>query len=195
MARPKQFDDDEVRERIANVFAAHGYQGTSIAMLTDACGLGKQSLYNAFGDKQALYLQSLQCSTERLSMMSQVLAQAATGRAAVDAFFEHMLAACADPDPARHRCIVSAGLLEDIDDATVVERLRQAWTATESLLRGAVQRGQRDGSIRDDRSALELARFLMTLMSGLRVTAKAVDSTRTLRGLVAFGLHMLDPPV
>ena len=43
---------DDVREtvvaQIAEVFRAHGYEGTSLTLITQATGLGKGSLYNLF---------------------------------------------------------------------------------------------------------------------------------------------------
>jgi TetR/AcrR family transcriptional regulator, transcriptional repressor for nem operon len=193
MSRPRAFNDTDVRDRVADVFTAHGYHGTSLAMLTEAAGLGKQSLYNAFGDKQALYLQALDCVAERWAGTRAQLAQAATGRAAVDVFFHDVLRCCTSADPAQHTCIVSAGLLEAIDDETVADSLRQKWVSTESLLRECIERGRRDGSIRRDVPAADLARLLMTLMSGLRVTARATPDPRQLKAMLRLALRILEP--
>jgi TetR/AcrR family transcriptional regulator, transcriptional repressor for nem operon len=195
MARPRQFDADEVREHIADVFTAHGYRGTSLAMLCEAAGMGKQSLYNAFGDKQALYLQSLDCTQARMADARAAVEGASTGRAAVEAFFAGVIAACAHPDPGINTCIVSAGLLEGIEDPAVSTSLREKWRGTETLLRSAVKTGQRDGSIRSDVAGAELARWLMVLVSGLRVSARAVDSAAQLKATVRLGLQVLWPPV
>jgi TetR/AcrR family transcriptional regulator, transcriptional repressor for nem operon len=194
MARPRQFDADEVRERIADAFTANGYRGTSLAMLCDAAGMGKQSLYNAFGDKQALYLQSLDCTQGRMAGVKAAVAAAPTGRAAVEAFFTSVMAACAHPDPGVNTCIVSSGLLEGIEDPAVSTSLRDKWRATETLLRSAIKTGQHDGSIRSDIAGAELARWLMVLTSGLRVSARAVDSAAQLKATVRLGLQVLWPP-
>ncbi|WP_447952749.1 TetR/AcrR family transcriptional regulator [Sphingopyxis chilensis] len=55
MARPKNFDDDVAIDAAIGVFREHGYEGTSAQMLVDAMGIGRQSLYNSFGDKAGLY--------------------------------------------------------------------------------------------------------------------------------------------
>src|SRR5215471_14534569 len=59
MARPKEFDPDEVLERIMEQFWLRGYEATSMDDLVRAAGIGRQSLYNEFGDKRALYLRAL----------------------------------------------------------------------------------------------------------------------------------------
>ncbi|MGC2130064.1 MAG: TetR/AcrR family transcriptional regulator, partial [Candidatus Aquilonibacter sp.] len=56
MGRPKDFETDEVLDRAAEVFWRAGYEATSILELEAATGLGRGSLYNAFGDKEGLFL-------------------------------------------------------------------------------------------------------------------------------------------
>ena len=51
MARPREFDTDSALDGAIAVFREHGFEGTSAQMLVDAMGIGRQSLYTAFGDK------------------------------------------------------------------------------------------------------------------------------------------------
>src|SRR5260370_40331851 len=60
MVRPREFDRDEALDRAARVFWAKGYAATSTEDLLAAMNIGRQSLYNAFGDKRKLYLEALQ---------------------------------------------------------------------------------------------------------------------------------------
>jgi AcrR family transcriptional regulator len=59
MARPRTFDVDDVVAAARDEFWNRGYTATSIDDLTAATGLGKGSLYGAFGDKHRLYLRAL----------------------------------------------------------------------------------------------------------------------------------------
>lgn len=195
MAREKQFNDAEVLEGVADIFATHGYQGTSLAMLLDATGLGKQSLYNAFGDKQALYLKAVECAAARYQAVHARMQHAATGRTAVVAFFDQVAGNCASTDPTRKSCIVSAGLLEGLEDEVIAHRLREKWLGTHELLRAAVERGQKDGSIRNPAPSAALADFLLSVMGGLRVSARAEFDGARLKQTVALALSMLDHPV
>ncbi len=192
MAREKQFNDAEVLESAADVFAAHGFQGTSLAMLLEATGLGKQSLYNAFGDKRELYLQALECAVARYAAVTEAMARAANGRAAVAVFFDHVIGNCASIDPAKKSCIVSAGLLEGIDDETIALRLRAKWLDSPEVLRAAIERGQKDRSIRNRGSSAALADLLLSVMGGLRVSARAAFGRERLQQTVALALSVLD---
>lgn len=55
MARPRKFDEAEVKSALRDVFWQHGFEGASYADIMAATGLNKGSLYASFGDKRALY--------------------------------------------------------------------------------------------------------------------------------------------
>jgi TetR/AcrR family transcriptional repressor of nem operon len=192
MGREKQFDEADVLHSAADVFLAHGYQGTSLSMLLEATGLGKQSLYNSFGDKRALYLQALECAVARYGSVRMQMERAPDGRAAVQAFFSNVLNGCGSKDPAAKSCIVSSGLLEGVDDAVIAHRLRDKWAATHEILRAAVERGQKDGSIRNRSESAALADLLLSVMAGLRVSARAEFPPERLERTVELVLQLLD---
>ncbi|ANF57747.1 TetR/AcrR family transcriptional regulator [Halotalea alkalilenta] len=55
MARPREFEEDQVLQAALQVFWDKGYEGTSLSDLLEAMGLTKSSLYKAFGSKEALF--------------------------------------------------------------------------------------------------------------------------------------------
>ena len=59
MARKKGFDPRQVLRVAVDVFRDFGYEKTSLDDLMDKMGVGRQSLYDTFGNKRSLYLQAL----------------------------------------------------------------------------------------------------------------------------------------
>ncbi|MCP3769515.1 MULTISPECIES: TetR/AcrR family transcriptional regulator [Streptomyces] len=59
MGRPRAFDTDQAVRTAAALFAAHGYEGTSVDDLVTATGIHRGSLYKVFGSKRSLHLTAL----------------------------------------------------------------------------------------------------------------------------------------
>jgi TetR/AcrR family transcriptional regulator, transcriptional repressor for nem operon len=192
MNRPRTFDLQELRERVTDVFATHGYHATSMSMLSDACGLGKQSLYNALGDKEAAYLQSIDCAAARNAAMSSAMAQAASGRDAIAQFFAAAMGAGTVDAVGQRTCIVTAGLLEGVQADAIAAKLREQWLSLCELMQRTVERGQRDGSVRTDVASQDLCAVLVTLLAGTRVTLRTPTERQTLQQTVQWVLKLLD---
>ncbi len=56
--RPRAFEPDAALARAMDVFWTEGFAATSLDELSAAMGLNRPSLYGAFGDKRALYIQA-----------------------------------------------------------------------------------------------------------------------------------------
>src|SRR3984957_12038118 len=60
MARPKEFDQERALHRAISIFSQKGFAATSTEDLTRAMEVGRQSMYDTFGDKRALFLKALE---------------------------------------------------------------------------------------------------------------------------------------
>ncbi|HEX4505519.1 MAG TPA: TetR/AcrR family transcriptional regulator [Alphaproteobacteria bacterium] len=57
--RPRAYDPQSALERATDAFWGAGYAATSLDQISAATGMNRPSLYAAFGDKHALYLEAL----------------------------------------------------------------------------------------------------------------------------------------
>lgn len=192
VSRDKSFSPAVALQQVADVFVERGYDGTSLAQLEAASGLGKQSLYNTFGDKKAMYLAAVECATSRWARVQALMQSAPNGRQALQLFFDALVQDCASGDAQRLSCIVSSGLLEGIDDEEIQQRLRAKWNGTHALLKSAASRGQADGSVVSTGRPQDLADHLMAAMSGLRVMARTQPGAARLKRVIALALSVLD---
>jgi len=110
MARTKEFDQEVVLERAMNFFWEHGYEATSMRDLLHAMQIGRQSLYDTFGDKHSLFVASLAHYSE-IGKRSLVvpLGAADGGLRAIEQYFAAMGRGM-DSDPPRSCLVINSAI-------------------------------------------------------------------------------------
>ena len=168
MPRPREFDEADVLAAARDEFWWRGYNATSIDDLTAATGLGKGSLYGAFGDKHGLFMLAL--DDYITSAMEDLRAQLRDrSYSAYDRLARHIRAQAKAiaADSARRGCMMakSAAELGATDDAVerAVERAYADWRAE---LVECIKEAQRDGAIDRKQNAQVLATTLLSFMRG-----------------------------
>jgi len=175
MARPRSFDIDTALDAALDVFWSHGFEATSITDLTDAMGIQRGSLYQAFGDKKALFLQAMDRYLRKGRATSrEALQDAASPMEGLRAWFELMFASC----PSRKGCFAVNSTVElAAHDSDVAKVTSSHWRQMEALLVETIERGQTDGEIRDDLTPRDISRLLLSTLAG----AQALDRQKTRR--------------
>jgi TetR/AcrR family transcriptional regulator, transcriptional repressor for nem operon len=174
MPRPREFNETDVVAAARDEFWSRGYAATSVDDLTTVTGLGKGSLYGAFGDKHGLFLRALDdyigSATDRIRGQ---LRDPAHG--AYDRLTRHIRAQAraVAADTSRRGCMMakSAAELGATDDAVErnVERAYAMWRAE---LVDCIKEAQRDGTIDADTNPQALATTLLAFMRGLEALHK-----------------------
>jgi TetR/AcrR family transcriptional repressor of nem operon len=193
MARPRQFDESAVLDAAMQRFWSRGYEVTSVRELAESMGLTSASLYNAFGDKLALYRRSLQhyldMSVRNRIARFEVLAP----REAIAAFLGEIVERSMGDAEFRGCMLVNAALEVAPHDPefrlVVAEELKQI----EAFFRRCVQRGHRSGDIAATVDARDTARLLLGVLMGIRVLARARPERALLEGIVRPALATLEP--
>lgn len=183
MGRPKQFDPDVAVEQAMQVFWAKGYAGTTPQDLVDALGIGKGSLYNAFGSKRELFDRALQryrqyqaeAIAEQLERPGPVKERLAAGlRFLVESNLH-------DEQPRGCLAVNTATELAGVD-AGATEQVRRSFDRTELAFRTAIDEGQRTGEIDAALDARSVASLLLAATVGMQVLARtATEPDRLVR--------------
>ena len=174
--RPREFDERAVLETAMDVFWEQGYEATGIAELSERCGIGRQSMYNAFGDKKALFDQALELySKERLSQLTALLDQPGSPLENVHSLL-NMWETAWDSDHGRG-CLMVNTMAELGDrDAETRSRLDRMVQTIEDGLYRTLRRAQEAGELRSERDARALARTITISLQGLAVVGKVSSS-------------------
>ena len=172
MPRTKAFDTDEALDRALRIFWRHGYEGTSMQDLVDGMQINRASLYDTFGNKEALYLAALQrYQQQNQTQVKQLLARYASVRSALDELLETMIQDSLN-DPQKKGCFVvnaTTGLASRYQEVNrLVSDNEQQVAETFADL---IKQGQERGEIGADRDARTLSSYLFASLQGLRVLA------------------------
>ena len=189
----RQFDEETVLERATEVFWRRGFAATSVDDLVHATGLGRGSLYGAFGNKEALFIRVVD---HYRAMVDELLAQspATEPRAALEAMFERIIEKNTAADgPAG--CLLTNTCTEF---ATLPEEARQHVLAgladLEATFRSVLEHAADRGDLDPTADLGQLARFFVGVHQAIAVLAAAGATKDVLEGVAAVGLTAWPKP-
>jgi len=180
MARPRQFDEQQVLERLMQVFWEKGYAAASMQDLVAASGLLKGSLYGAFGDKRALYLAAL-AHYDRTRIQGGIDMLYGEGSAAkkIAALFDKVIESVDDGVFAGGCLLCNASLEIAAADRRIGREIEKMIGRLQRAVTAAVR-----ANAENETEAEELAAFIVSAYFGSRVLAKSgspVDMIRATR--------------
>jgi TetR/AcrR family transcriptional repressor of nem operon len=191
MGRPKCFERDDALARAMQCFCTRGYEATSLDDLVRETGVGRQSLYNEFGDKHSIYLAALERFAEvEGKKLVALLDSAPHVRSAIAALLAHVV----DQSTKQREmgCLLTSASVElanaDVD-------VRKIVTASNGfvvrLLEARLRDAQVSGEIAPHHDPAALARFFVAQLAAIRVTAQTVHDRKILDGIARVALGVL----
>ena len=173
-------------------FWTQGFEATSMRDLIERTGLTGASLYNAFGDKRALYRCALEhyvegSVAERAKRCGQL-----PPRAAIATFFAEVLKRSLCDREHKGCMLVNAALDAAAQDPDLRQAVAAMLVGLERFFLDCVTAGQADGTITRALPAETLARHLLGVLMGLRILARVRPERALLEGVVAPALALLD---
>lgn len=185
MARPKEFDVDTAVEAAIAVFRKHGFEGTSAQMLVDAMGIGRQSLYDTFGDKWGIYRAAVKrYSHDEVQTHAKMLASRERAIDGIRAMLDRVAG------EASRECLGLSATVEFGCTRSELVKLRDASGATLTrAMKNALARARQQGDVASDLDLDQLATFLITTISSLRLAARAGAGPQQISALVDLALR------
>jgi AcrR family transcriptional regulator len=173
--RPRSFDREAALDRAVEMFWANGYDGVDVDRIAEAVGVTKPSIYNAFGDKKALFYKAVQryAQTYGVKAMAAFNAEADITNA-VHAFCAAAVRSFTTEDGQSGclmACAVATGSSEGSADIRAF--FASAAVAGAALLAQRFEKEMALGQLSNTTSALTRGRLLLDLMQGLSLRARA----------------------
>ena len=186
MARSKAFEVDQALDRALRIFWRQGYEGTSMQDLVNGMQINRASIYDTFGNKEALYLAALQHYQARnQAQVQQLIEQHTSVRNVLSQLLENMIQESLS-DPEKKGCFVvnaTTGLANRYEEVNRLVTENEARMV--SLFEALVAQGQHSGEIDAKRCATALSAYIFSSLQGLRVLAVTNQNLTTLRRVKA----------
>ena len=193
MARPREFDEVTALEAAMECFWHRGYEATSVRDLADKMGISAPSLYNAYGDKHALFVQALEHYLDHSARaLIKRLENSLPPKQAVRRFIEEIIERSVN-DCERRGCFLINSALEVAPHdrelgALIADRLAEI----EAFFYRSIKMAQAQGAVPTNWVAKDLARLLLGVLLGIRVLARSKPERALLEGVARPALALLD---
>ncbi|MGD9000666.1 MAG: TetR family transcriptional regulator C-terminal domain-containing protein [Granulosicoccaceae bacterium] len=193
MARPIQFEREDVLEKAMEAFWDQGYCATSIAELVEATQLKPGSLYAAFQSKEGLFLAALDHYGERsAARIAAFLTQADSPLTGIRAYFRQLAEDLANAQARRSCFLVNTVLELARQNKAVRKRVNRHFDTIEAHFQRALEAAQASGELSADKDPRALAAFLMTSIWGLRILGVTAPAPQRTQAVLRQILTLLD---
>jgi len=194
MGRPREFDVEKALDLALQVFWRKGYEGASMADLTETMGITKPSLYSAFGNKEELFRKALDRYVDGPGGYFQVALAKPTARAVVEHLLYESANAVTDPNHPPG-CLAVQGALSCGDAAeSIKQELVSRRAKGEQDLRQRFERAIAEGDLPEGSDAADLAAYLSAILQGMAVQAAGGTTRAQLRKIAEMALRTWPPP-
>ena len=186
MARPREFNQDIALRKAIRLFSRQGFAATSTDELMRGMDVGRQSMYDTFGDKRALFLKALEIYvTESVHAIRLELEKPGSALSSV----QNALVTFAERDDlsSAEGCMGLNAISEfGQRDADVTRISRDAAHVLRQTLMHVLTRAKKQGEISSDANLDSMADFFESTLAGIKMAAKGGKSRLALRNIAAF---------
>ncbi len=195
MARLKEFDEDRALDAAVDCFWSRGYAATSVRDLAREMGIGGASLYNAYGDKRALFERVLERYANRSTRERIARLEASRRpREAIRAFLAEVIdRSLKDPD-CKGCLLVNSALDVAPHDAELGRVVTGYLEEIRAFFRRNVEAANDAGETPRGTDAEALSIHLLGVLMGMRVLARTGARRRMLEAVVKPALDLLGKP-
>lgn len=173
------------------VFWSRGFAATSTDDLLRAMNIGRQSLYNAFGDKRSLYLEAL--SAYQRKTTSGHIRRLSDPASALEGIRALLMGLIAEDERVRCLGCMGVGSVGEFGttDALLMEQRAKVGAALGTRIAERIREGQAVGEIDNGLEAEEASAFIQVTMTGLQLAARAGGGLEELRAIASFATDRL----
>jgi AcrR family transcriptional regulator len=192
MGRPREFDAETALDQAMEVFWRHGYEGATIAQLTEAMGINPPSLYACFGNKEGLLKAALDRYTKLRGVWMDEVVAAPTARDVAERMLMGIAEKQTDPANPPGCLLVQGGIACGSGSENVPFELAARRAENEDQLRDRFVRAKAEGDLKPSSDPAALARYVSAVSVGMGVMASSGSDREALRQVASVAVQAVE---
>jgi len=192
MAGVRQYDEEQMFEQALELFWQKGFANTTMQDLAAATGVQRGSLYNAYGDKDTLFLKVFARYRQRFVEQMRDALDRPSLRDALRSFFDFVISSMTTGSPTRGCLSTKTALGSEVLDSSLQSALRELLDDIEACLVERLARDQRSAGIAIP--IRQAARLMVTFTRGLVVIERVYADEKRMRASADALVKLMLPP-
>lgn len=187
--RSQCFCRKDALNKAQEVFCTHGYAAASVAQLGEAMGMKPPSLYNAFGDKESLFIEVLKhYHTPYKEMVALRFAEAKTTKEAIQSLFDlakgfHM------KKEAQGCLLVNSTINVCGTPSAIAQTIKDLHNLNEEMIYNRLKQDRENGDFSSKANIRAISRYINGVLQGTAILARGQQSPTAVRDLLEQGLE------
>lgn len=193
MARTKNFNQEEVLDKAVQLFWRKGYNETSANDLVKELGLSRSSLYDTYGDKKTLFINSLNRYRKTVvAEMIKIIDNSTDVKSTLKDIFRLIIEQDIEAKIPKGCFIVNSAIELSSYDHEIAKIVELNQLGIEEALEKAIIKGQKNGTVSNIQKATDLAKFFYNSIVGIRVSMKYSKFRTSLDAITKINLSILE---
>ncbi|ACK89136.1 Transcriptional regulator, TetR [Bacillus cereus 95/8201] len=172
MGRKISFNKEQALNKAMHLFWEKGYDATYISDLIETMGISRSTLYDSFGDKDALFKLVLEHYKNYGSQKRNLLFSGINAKASLTSFFYQHIEKCYSDEIPKGCIITNSSLLIGKIDPAIEEILINDFNELEKVFKQVIEEGKRKGEISQEADTELVAYSLLSLNHSLNIMSK-----------------------
>jgi AcrR family transcriptional regulator len=191
--RPRAYDPEAALKQATDTFWRGGYAGTSLDSIAAATGMNPPSLYAAFGNKRALYLEALGRYWEiSLAATRAALADDRPLREALMLAYEAVLSIYFSGKGSARGCfVIGTAVTEAVEDPEIRKSVAAGLRVIDADFEARFRTARDKGELRGDADPAAMAILASATMHSIAVRARAGTPRAELREMARKAVNVI----
>ncbi len=193
MARPVEFEYNDVLTNAMEQFWREGFEASSVQKLLDVTGINRGTLYNSFGDKDTFFKACLDHYNKLIAKDLDASLNNAdlSPWAAIEKYFDLAVLSVSNKQRSMG-CLLVNSLCESINyDKEIQKIVRNSFAVVRKALVKRLKDAEKDGKLKSGASVEFAADLLLNTLYGLRVNSRDAKTAKQLAEIVKFTVDSL----